>query len=400
MRALLLIVLLGFATFAAAFSPDGEEDRTDEACRAFSLALCKETVGDTIVSASHNAGENGEQPQKRKIGALRRIVRGFSKIDTNYIEPQKYNFTVMLQNTTTFEGYSLRNRNGQGVRFAPLPSYKLGPYIGWRWVFLGYTIDLRHIGGGPRQGVDLSLYANQVGIDLFYRKSGDNYRVERVNIGDGYNTRVLHHAAFDGFESSERGVNFYYIFNHRRFSYPAAYSQSTIQRRSAGSPLAGISYSRHSVKVDWQKFFSLVDEKMGAGTAGAALDTTLQRAEVNYTDVSLSGGYAYNWVFARNWLLDISLQLAVAYKNSHGDVSSRKKGLFRDFDFKNFNVDGVSRVGLVWNNMRWYWGASAIFHTYNYHRKQFSSNTTFGNVNIYVGYNFGLKSKYKNNRKQ
>lgn len=34
----------------------------------------------------------------------------------------------------------------------------------------------------------------------------------------------------------------YYTFNHRRFSYPAAFTQSYIQRRSAGSWLAGISY--------------------------------------------------------------------------------------------------------------------------------------------------------------
>lgn len=335
-------------------------------------------------------------PKKKKMSMLRRIIRGFSKIDTNYIEPQKYNFTVMLQNTTSFEGYTLRNSDGQEVRFSPLPSYKLGPYIGWRWVFLGYTIDLRHISGGNvRQGLDLSLYANQVGVDLFYRKSGDNYRVERADLGKGVNGRALRHADFGGLESSERGVNFYYIFNHRRFSYPAAYSQSTIQRRSCGTALAGIGYTRHSLTVDWQEFYALMDEKLGEGTAAATADTTLRRAEVRYNDFSLSGGYAYNWVFARNWLFDISLQLALGYKSSHSDVSSERRGLFRDFDFKNFNIDGVSRVGLVWNNMLWYAGASAIFHTYNYHRKQFSSNTTFGNVNIYVGYNFGLKSRYK-----
>lgn len=327
---------------------------------------------------------------KKRLPLWRRIIRGFSKIDTNYIEPQAYNFTVMLQNTTTFEGYTLRNNNSQGVRFSPRPSYKLGPYVGWRWVFLGYTLDLAATGGGARQSINLSLYANQVGIDLFYRKSGNNYRVERVWIGDDYNTKAMRNVDFDGFESSERGFNFYYIFNHHKFSYPAAYSQSTIQRRSCGTALAGLSYSRHSVLVDWQKFFELTDEKLGGGTAEAVLDTTLHTAKVQYTDFSLSGGYAYNWVFAHNWLFDISLQLALGYKQSHSDVS-RRQGFFRDFSFHNFNVDGVSRVGLVWNNMRWYFGASAIFHTYNYRQRLFRANTTFGNVNIYFGYNFGKR---------
>lgn len=338
--------------------------------------------------------------QKKKHSWLRRVIRGFSKVDTNYIEPQKYNFTAMLQNTTSFEGYTLRNVNGESVRFAPRPSYKLGPYIGWRWVFLGYTIDLRHMSGNARQGFDFSLYAPQVGIDMFYRKSGDNYRIDRVNFHNGFNNRAMRHVDFDGFESNEGGFNAYYIFNHNKFSYPAAYSQSTVQRRSAGSALAGFGYTRHSLSVDWESFFKLMDERMGDGTAAAVTDTTLRSADVKYRDISLSGGYAYNWVFAKNWLLDVSLQLALGYKQSSSDINNERVTKFREFDFHNFNIDGVARTGLVWNNMRWYFGASAIFHTYNYRRKQFTSNTTFGNVNIYLGYNFGLKSQYKNKKKR
>lgn len=360
----------------------------------FLLLFC--TKGTAVAQDDGNAVS--AVPAKKKISGFRRMIRGFSKIDTNYIEPQKYNFTVMLQNTTTFEGYMLRNSNGQSVRFSPRPSYKIGPYLGWRWVFLGYTVDIRHVGNSTRQGIDLSLYANQVGIDLFYRKSGDNYRIGSANFGKNFNNKALSHTDFDGFESSERGVNVYYIFNHKKFSYPAAYSQSTVQRRSAGSALAGFGYTRHSISVDWDKFFTLMDEKMGQGTAAAIVDTTLHSAEIQYRDISLSGGYAYNWVFAKNWLLDISLQLALGYKQATSEIYNETADSYRNFDFHNFNIDGVSRVGLVWNNMKWYFGGSAVFHTYNYRRRQFSSNTTFGNVNIYIGYNFGLKSRYKKKR--
>lgn len=43
------------------------------------------------------------QPRKGFLQRLRKMVRSFSYIDTSYIEPQAYNFTVMLQNTNTFE---------------------------------------------------------------------------------------------------------------------------------------------------------------------------------------------------------------------------------------------------------------------------------------------------------
>ena len=352
--------------------------------------LSEATAADTIAT-----------PPKKKLSAFRRMVRNFSRVDTNYIEPQKYNFTVMLQNTTSFEGYTLKLQDDHSVVFAPEPSYKLGPYFGWRFVFIGYTIDIKRLKNEAREAVALSLYAPQLGVDLFYRKSGDNYRISRVNFGNEAVNNAMRKVYFDGFETSERGFNLYYIFNHSKFSYPAAYSQSTVQRRSAGSALAGMSYSRHSLNVDWDKFHQLMDDKVGAGVSVAVADTSMHSTNISYTDFSLSGGYAYNWVFAHNWLFDVSMQLALGYKQLTGTANKNSRDFFRNFDFKNLMIDGVGRTGIVWNNMRWYAGASAVFHTYNYRRSKFSANSTFGNVYVYVGYNFGLKSSYrkKHNKK-
>ncbi len=348
----------------------------------------------TVLSEA-TAADTIPTPPKKKLSAFRRMVRNFSRVDTNYIEPQKYNFTVMLQNTTSFEGYTLKLKDDHSVVFAPEPSYKLGPYFGWRFVFIGYTIDIKRLKNEAREAVALSLYAPQLGVDLFYRKSGDNYRISRVNFGNEAVNNAMRKVYFDGFETSERGFNLYYIFNHSKFSYPAAYSQSTVQRRSAGSALAGMSYSRHSLNVDWDKFHQLMDDKVGAGTSVAVADTSMHSTNISYTDFSLSGGYAYNWVFAHNWLFDVSMQLALGYKQLTGTANKNSRDFFRNFDFKNLMIDGVGRTGIVWNNMRWYAGASAVFHTYNYRRSKFSANSTFGNVYVYVGYNFGLKSSYR-----
>lgn len=329
---------------------------------------------------------------RRRHSELVEMVREFSRIDTNYVEPQKYNFTVMLQNTNTYEVYTLRSRSGNTVRFAPEASIKLGPYIGWRWVFLGYTLDLRHMfsSGDTKKEIDLSLYAAQVGIDLFYRTTGNNYHVLSMDLGKDVNTKPMRRANFDGFDASMKGFNFYYIFNHKRFSYPAAFSQSTVQRRSAGSPLIGIGYMKQKIHVDWDALDRLVETKLGTNVARERLDSTLLFGRVRYKDVNVSGGYAYNWVFARNWLFAVSLSVALSYKRTESEVGRRRLSL-RDFQFSNFNADGVGRFGIVYNNMKWYVGMSSIFHTYNYHKKQFSANTSFGNVNLYVGFNFGRK---------
>ena len=113
-------------------------------------------------------------------------------------------------------------------------------------------------------------------------------------------------------------------------------------------------------------------------------------SEVKYTDVSVSGGYAYNWVFARNWVLAGSVSLALAYKRSSGDVTHRSFSI-SDFKFNNINIDGIGRFGVVWNNSRWYAGMRTILHAYNYRRSNFSTNNFFGSINVYAGFNFGRK---------
>jgi hypothetical protein len=45
--------------------------------------------------------------------------------------------------------------------------------------------------------------------------------------------------------------------------------------------------------------------------------------------------------------------------------------------------------------MRWYAGATAILRTNNYRTERFTANNIFGSFNAFVGYNFGLKKRYR-----
>jgi len=314
------------------------------------------------------------------------VVKEFSRVDTNYVEPQRFNFQLMLWGKHTYESYTLYNDDGQSIVFSPKPSIKVGPYFGWRFLVLGYTFDISHASSDGKKELDLSLYSNKVGVDFYYRETGSNYRIRDVYAAEHTTLPTLHNANFDGFDASIKGLDVYYIVNHRRFSYPAAFSQSTVQRRSAGSPMFGLGYTRHSIDIDWQRLADIMTQRSGPQYA-ELMDSTLSFSKVKYTDVSFSGGYGYNWVFARNWLFASSLSIAVAYKHATSDVQ-RERFRLRDFSFSNFNLDGVARFGLVWNNTRWFAGASAIFHSYNYRKEKFATNTVFGSLNLYVGFNF------------
>ena len=342
-----------------------------------------------------------EQPKKKSW--LKRTLEGFTYIDTNYVEPQHYNWSIMLQGTYNYDIYRLSSvqETRQSFTFAPDATIKFGPYFGWRWVFFGYTFDLRHMSlesKSLKQEINFSFYSAQIGADFYYRRTGSDYRLRNVRMGDGINAGALEGLAFDGISVGITGFDVYYIFNHKRFSYPAAFNQSTCQKISCGSWMVGFGYMRNSLEFDHERLQQLIDKRLPG--QNVKLDSGLMFNSVKYYNTSASVGYAYNWVFARNWLLGASLSLALAYKKTKSETDENVSWKFSNFSFGNFNLDGIGRFGLVYNDTRWYAGASAIVRAYNYHKSQFSANNIFGCLNIYAGYNFGARDKYKKKKKK
>ena len=183
-----------------------------------------------------------------------------------------------------------------------------------------------------------------------------------------------------------KGLNAYWIFNHKRFSYPAAYSQSTNQRKSCGSLLAGFSYSQHNISFDHTQLPEEMQQQ---------LSSSLKFHSLRYTDYNLSIGYGYNWVFAKNCLLNVSLLPAIAYKKARINDQPTQSGTDWAQWIKDINFDLITRAGITWNNSKYYVGASLVLHTYDYRKPSFSMTNSFGSLRIYMGFNFWKKKEYR-----
>ena len=83
-----------------------------------------------------------------------------------------------------------------------------------------------------------------------------------------------------------------YIFNSNRFSYSAAYDQALIQRRSAGSLIAGLRYFHSDYDYAHDSNADLILNMNDLG-------------RIKTWQVSLGAGYAYNWVPAKGLLVSL-----------------------------------------------------------------------------------------------
>lgn len=319
---------------------------------------------------------------------IRKVGKEFNAVDTTFISPNLYNLAFMLEHSSWYEYYRLgsnSNNDEQSISFSPNANFKLGVYFGWRWIFLGYSFDVKDIFGGHKNKAKktemaLNLYSSKFGVDLYWRKTGSDFKIRSYN-GFQLNTPTKN-MDFNGFQSKIKGLNAYWIFNYKRFSYPAAYSQSTNQRKSAGSLMAGFSYSQHNISFDYDKLPTEMRDQ---------LHNALLFKKVKYSDYSLCLGYGYNWVFAKNWVSNLSLLPAIAYKKSKINDTPQPHTHW----IKDINFDLITRASIVYNNSKYFAGAALVMHTYDYRKEDFSLTNTFGTLRVYVGLNFWKKKEYR-----
>ena len=185
---------------------------------------------------------------------------------------------------------------------------------------------------------NLNYYSSKISLDFSYQRSesmaGDIRRGDRIQ-------------QMESGDISLKVVNLagYYTFNHRHFSYPAAFTQSYIQRRSAGSWLAGISYQGGSIKTR----VALKERNPNAPDV---------RIDVGH--IGIGGGYGYNWVLGKKWLLHFSmLPTFVVYNRNKFTVNDELKKAKR----MRFNMIFNERAAIVHNfSSRYFAGATLVMN--------------------------------------
>ena len=185
----------------------------------------------------------------------------------------------------------------------------------------------------------LSSYGNRLGGELFYTTS-NNY-----SLHNGQH-KILH-TSLRCFESQRLQGSAYYVFNHRRFSYPCTITQSYYQRRSSGSFLLGCELSAQRLTLDEGQ----IPPELDPGTA----DLTQIPRKTSYLRIGLSFGYAHNWVLGRRWTLHASLLGTVpVYEKGTIDYPGHSEKIHYNI----LNTNPALRIGLLYSARRHFGGFS------------------------------------------
>ncbi len=145
------------------------------------------------------------------------------------------------------------------------------------------------------------------------------------------------------------GLNVHYLFNSSRYSYKAAFQQNQFQRKSAGSPLAG-------VEAYW--VLGMSDSAMVWGEilpSGFLKDQPFN--QVDMVNAGINGGYAYTFVWQEKLFLSLSAVLGFsgAYNIVHysNESATYNQGLSVGFTRS-------IRISLGYNSHDYYVGLSFL----------------------------------------
>ena len=202
-------------------------------------------------------------------------------IDTAYIMRPRTKWTVKARfnlSGATIESEGIED--GQHFKSEMTADYKSTLSMGISYLGISLNTALnpaKLLGKYNDYELNINSYGNRFGWDFIFQNAHnftgwhDHEGMERIELpADMLSVKTLN-------------LNAYYAFNGRRFSYPAAFSQSYIQRRSAGSFLLAASGMGQQAKLDWN-----------------------QKIELKMTNIGMGAGYGYNYVPAQGWLLHIS----------------------------------------------------------------------------------------------
>lgn len=237
---------------------------------------------------------------------------------------QRYGYLFDIQSRDKAELVSIRSNL----------AYDLGLRLSFMAVSVGYTWKINKLLGrndSPRSTFNFQFTCARFSAEINRQEVKGNTYIDRfAQYNDGHRVHIpLNHTS-----NSQFMISAYYFFNHKRYSQAATYSYSKYQKKSAGSWLVGARYIRQKITLDFSD--------LPASILSYKPKTLPLLNRFNFHDIGVQGGYAYNFVFPHNWVLNVTALPGIGLRRSliYGKLSPS--------EMVAVNLDG--RLSLVYNH--------------------------------------------------
>jgi hypothetical protein len=305
---------LGFSEKSVIFAPAKSQNmigRTAICCLLCSLNTVTIEAQEAIDSVST---QEGKPNLMVRLNQAQQYLdhKAKTSVDPHYIEVPEKPWRVILRYKENMvdvdysQSVDLPETNEHSdwnLSFEPPIASSVGFWVGYRGTGFSYSKSLTKNAG------------RYYSFSTTGAKYGFNFRLRRFNTQDAEFSSTDRNTMTGVEEQTDTAVsmpspvwirsvyiNGYYVINGRRYSQAAAYNQSVIQRRSAGSLLLGATWYQSS--FDYDDIQNAVYMIIGHGT---------YRAKVHQANIGI--GYGYNWVPLRGLVINVMAMPTISVYN-------------------------------------------------------------------------------------
>ena len=244
----------------------------------------------------------------KKVGTMldTMSVKG---VDQRYIDAPEQPWQIIVKGNVSQTFVSMNaHGNMVGVDYSArpylrtTPSQYIGLWAGYRGYGLGYTVN---VGGDKGSYLTFGATGGAYGVNVrihSFKNSNPSFNINSNILSEEVSETWNDVELIDPIRVKTVIADGYYMFNGKKFSYAAAYDQSVIQKRSAGSLMVGLMYNYTHIDYATDHNGDLVYLMEGLG-------------KVKLWQGSAGAGYAYNWVPVRGLLVNVMAMPMLTFVN-------------------------------------------------------------------------------------
>lgn len=298
------------------------------------------------------------------------------RYDPNYIESYYNDLIVRIYSADKGNQVSLNDHSNEfGLKYHSNDDFKLGAGFNYKWFGLKIGADLPFSDNNVEQyghtssfGLQSYIIARPFILDVMALRTKGYYATLHGENSGQFKTIDGVYGQMSNLKTKNFGVNFIYVLNSKRFSYKAAFNQTDLQKKSAGSIILGAGLS--SFKIENEQ--GIIPAEISADYFSDWSDL------IHFQSYSLYGsfGYAYSLVPFRKAIITASASTKFGFRYNHmkyvdeGIATKRKAGL-----------GGEVRLAGGYHLPWFYVGASFV-------QTQFNSDVRFRGLQIANGTSF------------
>ena len=306
------------------------------------------------------------------------------KLDTAYVQSTDSLLSVKVYMASSSNTFQLKdNYSRQTLKFSPNSGANLG--IGFDYKWLGFSLSF----GLKNKEIDKKGKTEKfdIGITTFGQKNifdaklqlYNGFYIENPWIYDTNWADTLNFPQRADVTTNSISLGWVYVFNNRKFSYKAAFTQNEIQKKSAGSLLIGAFANLNIIAAD-----SAILPSMARQYFSPESNFKITR-NLSFT---LGAGYVYSLIIHKKFFVTLAAVQGLGVQSVLLINDNSKYDYYKNTLATHTNI----RFGLGYNTYRNYWGLMAFADISPFKTKSNKTEISFASnfIKFYYGHRFNF----------